>query len=143
MSATLSRGLRSEIERRFCESVGTDSRDSGSRGGQSGASGRDVRNFFSRRQTASRRAICRRTGAREIAVKGGCERVCANPHTPKKFPVHRHFLNRSKFARRLAARRGARAAQDARGAIRVASKPREAAARTRFVNAEAVFFVLL
>jgi hypothetical protein len=143
MSATLSRGLRSEIERRFCELVGTDSRDSGSRGGQSGASGRDVRNFFSRRQTVSRRAIFRRTGAREIAVKGGCERACVRACTTKKRPVHRYFLNRAKFARRPLACHAERAVQDARVALRIASEPREAAARTRFVNAEAVFFVLL
>jgi hypothetical protein len=46
MSGTLSRGLRSEIDRRFCESVGADSLDSRSRDRSGAACGRDLRNFF-------------------------------------------------------------------------------------------------
>jgi hypothetical protein len=46
MSATLSRGLQSEICRRFCESVVIDSRDSRSRDGRRDGPKRDLRNFF-------------------------------------------------------------------------------------------------
>jgi hypothetical protein len=143
MSAALSRDLRSEIERRFCESVGADSRDSRSRSRCCGASGGDLRNFFFAAQNGVRRAGLHRAGGAESAVKGLHARAHTNFYAAKKCPFHRHFCNCAKIGRVVSAARAARATHAERASRCFAPAAREAAACTRFVNAEAVFFVLL
>jgi hypothetical protein len=142
-SATLSRDLQSEIERRFCESVGTDSRDSRAHRHRSGASGGDLRNFFSPRKTAFRAPILRRAGDAESAVKRLHARAHTHFYAVKKCPFHRHFCNRAKFSRVGRPARAARATRGDCASRCIAPAARARVACTRFVNAEAVFFVLL
>ena len=102
-----------------------------------------MRNFFSSPKAASRTRILRRTGAAGISVKG----LLAGLHTKfreaKKCPFHRHFFNSVKIARADGAVRAMRAAHRARTSRRIVTASRATAACTRFVNAEAVFFILL
>jgi hypothetical protein len=143
MSETLSRGLRSEIERRFCESVDTDSRESRSRDRRDGVSARDLRNFFFMARRAFRTAILRRVGANESAVKG----LSARTHTifcaSKKCPFYGRFRNCAINARRAAAPRATCAVHLACRNRNAAPPARATTSRTRFVKAEAVFFVVL
>jgi len=143
MSATLSRGLRSEIERRFCESVDTDSRDSCSRDRRGDASARDVLNFFFSARTAFRATILRRASAAENAVKGVEARAHTNFFAAKKCPFYGRFRDCATIVLRAVAARAMCALLVARKTRRAASSARETASRTRFVNAEAVFFVVL
>jgi hypothetical protein len=143
MSATLSRDLRSEIERRFCESVGADSRDSRSRDRRDGVSARDLRNFFFMARRAFRAAILRRAGTGENAVKVLSARTHAIFCALKKCPFYRRFRNCAIDARRAVATRAMCSTQVAYETRRDALFAREMASRTRFVKAEAVFFVVL
>jgi hypothetical protein len=88
-------------------------------------------------------AILRRAGADENAVKG----LRARAHTifcaAKKRPFHGRFCNCAKIAQLVVAMRVMRATHVARKTTRAATSGRETPPRTRFVNAEAVFFVVL
>jgi hypothetical protein len=135
--------LRSEIERRFCESVDTDSLDSRSRDRRGGVSARDLRNFFFTASRAFRAAIFCRARTHENAVKG----LCARAHTifflSKKCPFCGRFRNCAINVRCAVAARATCEKRVARKTRRVALPARETVPRTRFVKAEAVFFVVL
>jgi len=87
--------------------------------------------------------IFRRAGTDENAVKG----LRARAHTifcaAKKCPLHGRFCNCAMIVHCVVAPRLKRAMQAVRTTTRAASSARETSRRTRFVNAEAVFFVAL
>jgi hypothetical protein len=120
-----------------------DSRDSRSRDGRRDGPKRDLRNFFLRRKAVTRTAILRvraRRGKR-------CQGLCARAHTffsaSQKRPFRRRFCDCTKIARMLRGLRAAHAAQSHGDVRRRAPSARATSRRTRFVNAEAVFFVVL
>jgi len=102
-----------------------------------------LRNFFSQKKSACGTPILRRAGAAEIPVKGLHARLPTNFRAAKKCPFRRHFCNCVKIARAARTARAARVAHADRATRCIAPTARETAVRTRFINAEAVFFILL
>jgi hypothetical protein len=116
MSATLSRGLRSEIERRFCESVGTDSRDSCSRDRRRDRPGRDLRNFFFVAQNGGARVDFAPRARRRKRCQGGLRGSAHDLFDSEEAPILQALLRllryRSQVARRARRVRAAIAAHE-------------------------------
>jgi hypothetical protein len=94
-------------------------------------------------QRALRTEILRRASANKNAVKGHLARTHTIFCMFKKRPFHGRFRNCAIGAHVAVARRAAHTVQLARKARRAALRARETTSRTRFVKAEAVFFVVL
>jgi hypothetical protein len=105
--------------------------------------GRELLTFFSRCRKASCCPVFRRARGVEKAVKGSFVPFNTNFRASKKCPIRRRFRNRAQNTRAMRARRRDSAGEVASRPLRTWFARRESLARTRFVNVEAVFFVLL
>jgi hypothetical protein len=143
MSRPLSRGLRRQKRGAFCESVCTDSLDSRSTTRARDRFGGDVRRFFLRHESAIPAASKRRRNDVAATADGFDRRLRSRRPTCKMRRFRKGFRDSLKIVAVIGAVLRACAMTARRRHVAFSSRACSEPACTRFVNAEAVFFVVL